>query len=148
MEKVRIYLDVCCLNRPFDDQAQDRIHIEAEAVLMILESVQEHKCILIGSKVLDIENHNNPDDERQLEINKCLRLAGVYVDLSNKILERAKELNEFGLKSYDAMHVSCAEFAKADLFLTTDDQLRKKAARIKNLRVKVVNPVEVVSIYL
>jgi hypothetical protein len=26
----RIYLDVCCLNRPFDDQTQARIHLEAE----------------------------------------------------------------------------------------------------------------------
>jgi hypothetical protein len=33
---VRIYLDACCLNRPFDDQTQARIRLEAEAVLMIL----------------------------------------------------------------------------------------------------------------
>lgn len=26
-----IYLDVCCLNRPFDDQTQERIFLEAEA---------------------------------------------------------------------------------------------------------------------
>ena len=32
----RIYLDVCCLNRPFDDQRQDHIRLEAEAVLLIL----------------------------------------------------------------------------------------------------------------
>jgi hypothetical protein len=28
-----LYLDVCCLKRPFDDQAQPRIRIETEAVL-------------------------------------------------------------------------------------------------------------------
>jgi hypothetical protein len=27
----RIYSDVCCLNRPFDDSSQDRIRLEAEA---------------------------------------------------------------------------------------------------------------------
>ncbi len=32
----QIYLDVCCLNRPFDDQRQDRIRLEADAVLLIL----------------------------------------------------------------------------------------------------------------
>jgi hypothetical protein len=26
----RISLDVCCLNRPFDDQSIDRIHLESE----------------------------------------------------------------------------------------------------------------------
>ena len=31
-----IDLDVCCLNRPFDDQRQDRIRLAAEAVLLIL----------------------------------------------------------------------------------------------------------------
>ncbi len=33
---MKIYLDNCCYNRPFDDQTQDRIHIESEAVLVIL----------------------------------------------------------------------------------------------------------------
>jgi len=37
---VRIYLDVCCLNRPFDDQTQDRIHLESEAVILILKRVR------------------------------------------------------------------------------------------------------------
>jgi hypothetical protein len=33
---MKIYLDVCCLNRPFDDQTQDRIRLETEAVMLIL----------------------------------------------------------------------------------------------------------------
>jgi len=36
---MRIYLDVCCLNRPFDDQTQERIHLESEAVLIILSNI-------------------------------------------------------------------------------------------------------------
>lgn len=39
---MRIYLDVCCLNRPFDDQTQDRIHLEAEAVLTILKYIEKN----------------------------------------------------------------------------------------------------------
>jgi hypothetical protein len=34
---LRIYVDVCCLNRPFDNQTQDRIRLEAEAVILILK---------------------------------------------------------------------------------------------------------------
>jgi len=38
---MRIYMDVCCLTRPFDDQSQERIKLESESVLMIL-----HRCEL------------------------------------------------------------------------------------------------------
>ena len=38
---VRIYIDTCCLNRPFDDQTQDRIHLETEAILIILKHMEE-----------------------------------------------------------------------------------------------------------
>ena len=38
---MQIYLDVCCINRPFDDQNQDRIHLEAEAVISILKHIDE-----------------------------------------------------------------------------------------------------------
>ena len=34
----RIYLDVCCLNRPFDDQSIDRIHLESEAIAAFAEN--------------------------------------------------------------------------------------------------------------
>jgi hypothetical protein len=33
---MRIYLDLCSIQRPMDDHAQDRIRLEAEAVLGIL----------------------------------------------------------------------------------------------------------------
>jgi len=31
---MRIYLDMCCFNRPYDDQTQTRIHLEAERFLI------------------------------------------------------------------------------------------------------------------
>ena len=34
-----IYLDICCFNRPFDDQKQIRIRIETEAKLFIQEEI-------------------------------------------------------------------------------------------------------------
>jgi hypothetical protein len=36
---LRIYLDACCLNRPFDDQTQERIRLESEAVLLNHEAL-------------------------------------------------------------------------------------------------------------
>ncbi len=38
----RIYLDVCALNRPLDDQSQMRIRLETDAVLLILSHVRAH----------------------------------------------------------------------------------------------------------
>lgn len=49
---IRIYLDACCLNRPFDDQTHDRIRLEAEAVLLILSHVEAGQWQLIGSEVM------------------------------------------------------------------------------------------------
>ena len=36
-----VNLDVYYLNRPFDDQSQDRIHLEAEAVLAIIRHIEQ-----------------------------------------------------------------------------------------------------------
>lgn len=51
----RIYLDACCLNRPFDDQTQDRIRLEAEAVLLILAHIEAGDWDMIGSEALEFE---------------------------------------------------------------------------------------------
>lgn len=146
MEKMKkkVYLDICCLNRPFDDQTQERIRLEAEALLLILEAVQESRCELIGSRVLDVENRNNPDEEKRREIGNCLRLAGTYVYTDRNVLERAGELQGSGFDAYDAMHLACAEQANADVFITTDDKIRKKSEQVDVLKVRVVNPVDLV----
>jgi hypothetical protein len=62
---MRIYLDVCCLNRPFDDQSQERIRLEAEAVLLILRRIKAGEWQWIGSPVVTAEIRQTPDLERQ-----------------------------------------------------------------------------------
>ena len=56
---MRVYLDMCCLKRPFDDQSQPRIHLESEAVLALLGAAGEKVEFLRGS-ALDLENDQNP----------------------------------------------------------------------------------------
>ena len=41
---MRIYLDMCCLQRPMDDQTHLRIHIESEAILGLLALVRSWGC--------------------------------------------------------------------------------------------------------
>ena len=48
---MKIYLDVYCLNRPFDDQSQDRIHLEAESVLSIIKQVEQGDWYWVSSDV-------------------------------------------------------------------------------------------------
>ena len=50
-----VYLDGCCWNRPFDDQSQSRVRLEAEAVLSILELADARKLEVAGSDIVDDE---------------------------------------------------------------------------------------------
>ncbi len=58
---MRIYLDVCCLNRPFDDQTQDRIHLESEAVILILKRVRSGNWEWISSEAVDFAVRQTAD---------------------------------------------------------------------------------------
>ncbi len=62
---MRIYLDVCCYNRPFDDQTQEKIHLETEAVLIILSNISLKNWELVGSDIIDFEISKIPDLERK-----------------------------------------------------------------------------------
>lgn len=55
-----VYLDVCCLNRPFNDQTQDRIRLESAAVLTVLKRVGYGQLLLIGSTAIQAEIEQEP----------------------------------------------------------------------------------------
>ncbi len=136
-----IYLDVCCLNRPFDDHAQDRVRLESEAVLTIFSHSQNENWILLNSKVIDIEISRVPDDKRQ-KVAILSSLLQSFIDVDENIESRALELEELGFKSFDALHIACAEKGKSDVLLTTDDGLLNKALSNKEvLKIRVENPV-------
>ncbi len=82
----RIYMDVCCLNRPFDDQTQQRIRLEAEAVLLILEHCQSGDWQLIGSEAIHFEVRRIPDEERRQKVTLLVSLAGSVVRLSERVV--------------------------------------------------------------
>ena len=136
-----IYLDVCCLNRPFDDQSQSRVRIEAEAVLSILEMAAEQKVEVLDSDIIDDELSQHPDPERREKVEVLLTIATSNVLLTTAIERRAAELQKLGIAPLDALHLASAESAQADCFLTTDDKLLRLAGRNQSdLKVKVENP--------
>jgi predicted nucleic acid-binding protein len=137
----RVYLDVCCLNRPFDDQQQDRVHLEAEAVLLILKRCESEEWQWVSSAVVRYEVDNIPSTERRNRVNELLQGASEVLPLNDSAVERGEELKRMGLKTYDALHVACAEQAQVEVLLTTDDRLVRAATRnARTLKVPVKNP--------
>ena len=72
---MKIYLDNCLFNRPFDEQSHIRIRIETEAKLAIQEEIRRGTYQLIWSYILDYENRKNPFRERQEQIMKWKKYA-------------------------------------------------------------------------
>lgn len=137
----KIYLDTCCLNRPFDDQTQTRIHLEAEAVLAILAQIENGEWDWVGSDVLEDEIEQIPDTQKLSRVSLFLGFIAETVSISEKEIERAKNLEKKGFQLFDALHIACAESAKVDIFLSTDDRLLKLAKRLSNyLEVRIENP--------
>ncbi len=136
-----VYLDACCLNRPFDNQAQDRIRLESEAVLLILDHVQRGEWRWVGSEVLSFEVARNPDPERKRRVQVLVSSASGSVSLDDRVEQRGAELEAMGFGAFDALHVASAESAQVDVFLTTDDALVRLARRSEDrIRVRVENP--------
>lgn len=139
----RIYLDACCLNRPFDDQTQLRVALEAQAILTILSQCQSGTWKLITSTALDTELDQTPDLEKLQNVKTILSVAKIKVVSSQFIEQRSVELQKLGFSGYDATHIASAERSNADIFLTTDDRLIRKAHKNTNfINVKIDNPVQ------
>ena len=138
---LRIYLDVCCLNRPFDDQRQDRIRLEAEAVLLIMGRCEAGAWQWLSSAVVEEEVNNTPSSERRSRVRNMLSGAQSTIALTATAVTRAQELKALGFRTYDALHLACAEQATVDVFLTTDNRVLRIATRhTAQLKVRVANP--------
>jgi predicted nucleic acid-binding protein len=138
---IKIYLDTCCLNRPFDDQTQERIRLESEAVLAILSRIEKGEWEWIGSEVLMDEIEQTPDSQKLSRARLLSDFIKDSVVVDESVAKRAEKLQKEGFKVFDSLHIACAETSEADVFLSTDDRLLKLAKRISNrLHVRVVNP--------
>ena len=138
---MKIYLDVCCLNRPFDDQTQERIRLEAEAILFILKRIKAGEWELVSSEMVEDEIEQTPDMKRRERLRLLMAEANQFVLVTEPEVTRAKQLRQSGLNSADALHLACAESGGVDLFLTTDDKLLRRAlALTPPLAIRVFNP--------
>ena len=140
-----IYLDICCLKRPFDDQSKPRIRAESRAIASILEAVEEGDYQLIRSPALDFENSRNPVENRRLIVETWLEKFSKKIPLSPEVEKRALELNNRGIKPLDAYHIAFAEKSQAVFYITCDYRLLKIRHELKDdLKTKVINPTELI----
>jgi predicted nucleic acid-binding protein len=139
---VRVYLDACCLNRLTDDQSQARIRDEAAAVEDILRIMRDGKVTWVSSVVLIIEIGRNPDADRRRDVRALADFANEVVRLQPDTVQRATYFEQLGFAPFDALHLASAEQGHAEVFLTTDDDLVRRARRHREkIRVTVDNPV-------
>ncbi len=141
IQKKRLYLDVCTLCRPFDDQDIMRIRLETDAFYLILQSIQNKTYEMIVSPVHLKEIEDIEGTSERLDVVILLDKYGVkpQCDL-NKIRKRAEQLYLLKFGVADAVHVAFAE-ATSDVFISCDDRLLKKCNKSK-VNVSAMNSVD------
>ena len=135
---IRIYLDNCCFNRPYDDQSQPRVRFETQAKLHIQKMVFEHEIELVWSYILKFENSRNPFESKRHAIAKWEKLSSQFVTMSNEIVANAEIISKTGVKNTDALHMACAIAGNCNYFITVD----KRLLTYRDSRILICNPIE------
>ena len=140
-----VYLDNCTYNRPFDDQRQMRIFLEAQAKLYIQRLITGGKLALACSYMSLFENNDNPHEERHLSIADFFNYASLYIDYdkAEKAEEKASVIMKDHIRNKDAIHIACAIEAGCDYFITTDDNLIKNYT---GSEIIICNPIDFIKI--
>lgn len=137
-----MYLDVCCLKRPFDDQRSVRIQLETAAVAALVDHAERGGIRLVRSPAHTLENARNPREDRRLAASIWLGAARVEVPFSERAVNRARQIEGLGLGVLDALHTAYAEEAGARWLATTDDRLVAAGQRHRDaLRVEITGPI-------
>ena len=87
-----LYLDNCCYNRPFDDQTQDRIHIESEAILAVLKACENGMITILSSPIVRMEIDKFSNADKREKVLALYSLANPDIPFTEKIKKRAEEI--------------------------------------------------------
>ena len=141
---MKIYLDLCAIQRPLDTPNQIRIILESEAVLGIIAICDNGQAELLSSEALLYEGEQSTLEIRKEHTFAVLSRAKTVIEVTEKEKIRATQLMFFRITPLDALHVALAESGDADYYCTCDDRLIRNLKKVKDLMVKVVNPIELV----
>lgn len=144
---VRIYLDCCCYNRPFDDLSQIRVRLEAEAVEWILEESRAGRFTIVTSDYLSLELLRNPDPVKRADTQAMTAYADTHVIASESVKRRAEEIEAHSIKGLDALHIAAAEAAGCDYLVTNRRRTAQKIqATFQPTDGITAQPIEIVSL--
>ncbi len=125
----KIYLDVCTLCRPYDDQTYSRIHMETAAVQLILSAVEKQCFQLVWSPVHIKEIEATANHSERIELLYLIEKTKFDSDIPIDIQatrRRAEHLITLGFGIADAAHLAYSEAFQAEL-ITCDDKFAKKS---------------------
>lgn len=141
---MRVYLDMCYYNRPYDDQSQIKVSLETQAKLHIQDQIQKKQFELVASYMLRYECGQNPYEMRRRAIMQLVDThTAAYVGLERKgeIESMATEIMNTGVKFKDACHVASTIYAGCKYFISTDKRLLK----YQTDRIRLVTPIEFIA---
>nr|WP_256472449.1 PIN domain-containing protein [Methanocalculus sp. AMF5] len=136
-EFMKVYFDVCCLCRPFDDQESHRIRIETEAIIAIISQCMVN-WVFVSSEVVEYEIAQMIDAERKKSVENILQYSSERIPINTDIIARARFIHNLGIDTFDALHIASAESCNA-IFLTTDDMLVRGIKKHKDILSTIVN---------
>jgi len=147
MKHLRIYLDNCCYNRPFDDLNVKVIRNEAYAKMYIQSQVKFGGLELVYSFMSLLEIEDSPFLENKRQIMSYIENHASYFvgeDRKSDIEKTVNSIMQTGIKHKDAVHIACALYANCDFFITTDKRLLKYQEK----EMKIVNPLDFITLQM
>ncbi|MBI1938120.1 MAG: hypothetical protein HYS25_08330 [Ignavibacteriales bacterium] len=136
----KLYLDVCTICRPFDNQNNMRIRLETDAYYLILNGIQNNVYGLIISPMHFKELESIEDIRERNQIFNLLDVYGKEPKYDyKKARERADKLISQNFGIADSVHLAFAE-QSSNFLITCDDKFLKRSSRIKT-KIEVINPI-------
>ena len=137
----KLYLDVCTLCRPFDNQNIMRIRLETDAYYLILNGIQRNIYEMVISSMHFKEIDSIEDIREKIQVVHLLDVYGKEPNYDyQKARKRADELILINFGIADSVHLAFAE-QSADYLITCDDKFLKRSKKTK-IETEVLSPIE------
>jgi len=115
--------------------------MESEAVAVILDRCELDKYELVTSNVIEYEILKILNQDKRDAVFKLTQVSHRSITVNDRVKMQAREFEKRKIKPYDALHLSLAQIAGVDVFLTTDDQILKKKEKL-NITFRIMNPLD------
>jgi predicted nucleic acid-binding protein len=139
---MKVYFDMCCLKRPFGAQDEALVRLETEAIMNLLAAPPD-LITAVRTPALVLENSFNPVECRRVAVELWVSLGPLEIPPVEQLVPRTRELQNRGLKNFDAFHLASAEAVRSDVLVTVDDRFLRKARTLAaDLAVRVSGPIE------